>query len=178
MNTISSFAVPFMIVFTIVWAFSQKADVYSAFTEGATLGLKSVVSIIPTILGLFVAIGVFRASGAMELIAKLLTPVTNLLGIPPSLVTFALLRPVSGSGSLAMASDIFANEGADSFVANTVSVMMGSTETTFYTLAVYFGAVGIKNTSYALRCALFADLICFVISICLCRIIPGLDSHL
>lgn len=171
MRIISVYAMPVMIVFIILYAFFKKTDVYSAFTSGATSGLMSVVSIIPSVLALFAAIGVFRASGAMDMLAAILRPVTNLLGIPESLVSFALLRPVSGSGSLAMANDIFAAEGVDSFAAKAVSVMMGSTETTFYTLAVYFGAVGIKNTSYAMKCALFADFVCFIASIWVCRIL-------
>ena len=171
MRIISQYAIPVMVVFIIAYGFLKKTDVYGAFAEGASSGLRSVVNIIPPVLGLFAAIGVFRASGAMELLAALLRPVTNFLNIPESLVSFALLCPVSGSGSLAMANDIFVNEGVDSFAAKTASVMMGSTETTFYTLAVYFGAVGIKNTSYAMKCALFADFVCFVVSMWICRLL-------
>ena len=171
MKIISVYAVPCMVVFIIAYGLCSKTDVYGAFTEGAKSGLKSVVGIIPAVLGLFAAVGVFRASGAMELLAMLLKPVTSFFGIPESLVSFALLRPVSGSGSLAMASDIFATEGVDSLTSKIVSVMMGSTETTFYTLAVYFGAVGIKNTSYAMKCALFADFVCFISSILVCKML-------
>ena len=171
MRIISLYAMPAMIMIITTYAFFKKTDVYSSFTEGAASGLKSVVSIIPSVLALFAAIGVFRASGAMDMLSSAIRPVTKLLGIPESLVSFALLRPVSGSGSLAMANDIFTSEGVDSFAAKVVSVMMGSTETTFYTLVVYFGAVGIKNTSYAMKCALLADFVCFIASIWVCRIL-------
>lgn len=170
MKIISLYAIPCMVILIVGYGFAKKTDVYSAFTDGAASGLKSVVAIIPSVLGLFAAIGVFRASGAMELLGAAMRPVTDFFDIPDSLVSFGLLRPVSGSGSLAMANDIFVNEGADSFVSRVISVMMGSTETTFYTLAVYFGAVGIKNTSYAMKCALLADFVCFISSILVCRI--------
>lgn len=171
MKIVAVYAMPLMIFLILMYALCNKTDAYSAFTEGASSGLKAVVGILPSVMGLFAAIGVFRASGAMDILAVILRPVTNFLGIPDSLLSFALLRPVSGSGSLAMASDIFASEGVDSFTSKAVSVMMGSTETTFYTLAVYFGAVGIKNTSYAMKCALLADFVCFISSIWVCRIL-------
>ena len=171
MKIISLYAIPCMVVFIVAYGFFKKTDVYGAFVEGAASGLKSLANIIPPVLGLFAAIGVFRASGAMDILAASLRPFTNFFNIPEPLVSFALLRPVSGSGSLAMANDIFVSEGVDSFSAKVVSVMMGSTETTFYTLAVYFGAVGIKNTSYAMKCALFADFVCFVASIWVCNML-------
>lgn len=171
MNIVSHYAVPAVIVFIIIYGFANNTDVYGAFTSGAASGIKSLAGILPSVLGLFAAVGVFRASGAMDMIAYLVKPVTSFFGIPDSLVSFALLRPVSGSGSLAMANDIFVSEGVDSIVSRMVSVIMGSTETTFYTIAVYFGAVGIKDTSYAVKCALFADFVCFVSGIIVCNMI-------
>lgn len=169
MNIISLYAMPAVIVFIIFYGFAAHTDVYGAFTSGAASGIRSLADILPSILGLFAAVGVFRASGAMDMISSLIKPITSFFDIPDSLVTFALLRPVSGSGSLAMANDIFASEGVDSMVSRMVSVIMGSTETTFYTIAVYFGAVGIKDSSYAIKCALFADFVCFVSGIIVCR---------
>ena len=164
MKIISVWAIPAFAFVVILYGFTKKINVFDTFIDGTKSGFKAVLSIAPAILGLFAAIGVFRASGAMDIVSGLLMPITRKFGIPSSLINFALLRPVSGSGSLALARDIFKTEGPDSFVSFVTSVMMGSTETTFYTLAVYFGSVGIRKTRYAPACSLTADCISFVIS--------------
>ena len=166
---ISDYAVPISIVAVIVWGILNKVNVYSEFLDGAKEGLKIGVGIIPPVVGLLAAIGMFRASGAMDFLIWLIKPVTDFLKIPSEIVPFALMRPVSGSGSLAMAADIFKNFGTDSLSGRAVSVMMGSTETTFYTLAVYFGASKAVNTRHTLKCALAADTVGIILSVWVCR---------
>ena len=167
--SMSELIVPLMICFIIGYSFIKKVNVYSAFGEGAKEGIKSVYSIFPSLFALFIAISVFRSSGLVDFITALLSPLCRLLKFPAELLPFAVLRPVSGSGSLAMASDIFSSYGPDSFTGRVASVMMGSTETTFYTIAVYFGASGTKNIRYALKCALMADLFSMIMSVIVCR---------
>ena len=173
MNTVSVYAIPLLVCIIICSGIRAKINVFDTFTKGAKDGFAAAFSIATPLIALMAAIGVLRASGAMELFAHLISPVTNLIGIPPELVNFALLRPVSGSGSLALANDIFATEGVDSFVSNAASVMMGSTETTFYVLAIYFGAVGVKKTRYAPLCSLTADFVSFAASIIAARVFWG-----
>lgn len=170
MADIGSYAVPVMMLAIILYAAFKKTDVYGAFTQGVKDGVRSVWSIFPALFALFISIGAFRSSGLVDLIANLVSPVTDILHFPSELVPFALLRPVSGSGSLAFASDIFSVYGADSFAGRAVSVMMGSTETTFYTTAVYFGASGTKNIRHTLKCALAADLVSMAVSVIVCRL--------
>lgn len=169
-NTISSLAVPFVIFGIILRGLLKNINVYSSFLEGAGEGLRIGVGIIPPVLGLLVAIGMFRASGALEIFTHLISPITNFLGIPEEIVPFAVMRPVSGSGSLAMATDIFVNYGTDSLSGRAAAVMMGSTETTFYTLAVYFGATKATDTRYTLKCALAGDIVSMLLSVWICRL--------
>jgi spore maturation protein B len=173
MKTISVYAIPLLVCIIICSGIRKRINIFDTFTTGAKDGFFAVFSIATPLIGLMAAIGVLRASGTMDLISRLLSPVTNLLNIPSELLSFALLRPVSGSGSLALANDIFSAEGADSFVSNAVSVMMGSTETTFYVLAIYFGAVGVKKTRYAPLCSLTADFVSFIASIIAARMFLG-----
>lgn len=173
MSIVSVYAVPLLVCIIICSGIKSRINIFDTFTTGAKEGFTAVFSIAAPLLGLMAAIGVLRASGVMELLSNLISPITNLVGIPADLVNFALLRPVSGSGSLALANDIFASEGVDSFVSNAASVMMGSTETTFYVLAIYFGAVGVKKTRYAPLCSLTADCVSFVASIIAARVFWG-----
>lgn len=168
-NTVSVFAVPVAVAGIIIYGLLKNINVYSSFLEGAKEGLQIGVGIIPPILGLLAAIGMFRASGALELIISAIRPVTDFLRIPSEIVPFALMRPVSGGASLAMATDIFQNYGTDSLAGRAAAVMMGSTETTFYTLAVYFGATRASDTRHTLKCALTADVIGIVLSVWVCR---------
>ena len=165
----SNLIIPLMIVFIVIWGIIKKCDVYSALTGGIYDGLKTAVSILPLRIGLFAAIGAFHASGAQQLLVNLISPAADWLKIPHGIIPFAVLRPVSGSASLAMAQDIFSKFGADSLEGRAVSVMMGSSETTFYTAAVYFGAVRVVDTRYAVKCALVADICCLFVSMCVCR---------
>ncbi len=171
MNIISSLAIPIMIVGIIVFGLAKRTNVYDSFIEGAKSGLESTIQIAAPLVGLLVGISALRGSGAMEILAKLLAPVTNSLGVPSEILPLALLRPVSGSGSVAIVNDIFKNCGADSLAGKIASVMMGSTETTFYTVAVYFGAVGIKNVRHTVKSALIADLTGMVMAVVTVRML-------
>lgn len=172
-SAISSWAMPLMVFGILAFGLYRRVPVYDTFLEGAKEGLKTGVSIIPPILGLLVAIGMLRASGALDLITAAIRPVTDFLHFPPEIVPFALMRPMSGGGSLALATDLFQQHGTDSLIGRAVSVMMGSTETTFYTLAVYFGAVAVKNTRYTVKCALLADIVGILLSVWVCRFVFG-----
>ena len=133
-------------------------DVFSGFTEGAADGLHTVIKIFPTLVGLMTAVAVFRASGLMDAVSALLKPVTDMIHIPGEVMPLALLRPVTGSGSLAVLAYLYRKYGPDGGIGRTASVIMGSTETTLYTVSVYFGAVGVKNIRHTLVAGLLADL--------------------
>lgn len=158
MRIISIFAVPVMIVGIVAFGMLKRINVYDSFVEGAKTGAENMLQIVAPLVGLMVAISMFRASGALEILGSMLKPLTDALRIPADVLPLALLRPVSGSGSIAIVNDIFKNNGPDSLAGKVASVMMGSTETTFYTVAVYFGAVGIKKIRHTVKSALLADL--------------------
>ena len=158
MSYLSAFALPVVIGSFLTLGFWKKVPVYDCFVEGAKDGLQSLVGIIPPLVGLMVAIHMFRASGALELLSHLLAPLLRAIRLPAEVLPLALLRPISGSASTAIVTDIFQTLGPDSVAGTIASVMMGSTETTFYTVAVYFGAVGVKNTRHTIAAALSADL--------------------
>lgn len=165
MTYISTFSVPLMIALFVGLGLFRKVGVYDCFVEGAKDGLQSMVGIIPPLIGLMVAINMFRASGALELLATLLSPLLSTLHLPPDVLPLAFLRPISGSASTAIVTDIFKTLGPDSQAGTIASVMMGSTETTFYTVAIYFGAVGIKNSRHTLTAALAADISGILLSV-------------
>ncbi|NLU23848.1 MAG: spore maturation protein [Clostridiales bacterium] len=154
----SSFVVPTLLSAVAVYALFKKVDVYSALTTGAGEGLNVMIRILPALIGLLTAVYMFRASGAMAWFAQLLSPALEILGIPPETAALLLVRPVSGSGALAVGSDLIKSYGPDSYLGRVAAVMLGSTETTFYTIAVYFGAAGITKTRYTIPAALTADL--------------------
>ena len=156
-NAISLYAIPFIIVSIVLFGAFKKVNVYETFTDGAKDGFKTAVTIIPFLVGMLVAIGVFRASGAIDLITNALSPITSKIGMPGEVLPMALIRPLSGGGASGVMNELFATYGPDSLIGKMASVMNGSTETTFYVLAVYFGAVGIKKTRHALPAGLIAD---------------------
>lgn len=162
-----------MITGIVAYGMSKRINVYDCFTEGARDGLESMFGIIAPLVGLMVAISMFRASGALELISRLLKPLTDLIGMPSDVLPLALLRPVSGSGSIALVTDILKNHGPDSLEGKIASVMMGSTETTFYTVAVYFGAVGIKQLRHTVKSALLADFTGMLLAVYITRLLLG-----
>ncbi len=164
MKYISVFAMPVFMAMFIIMGLVRRVRVYECFVEGAKEGVLAMLNIIAPLVGLMVAINMFRASGALELIAKVLSPALELIRIPAEVLPLAILRPISGSASLAIVTDLFKNYGPDSVVGRIASVMMGSTETTFYTIAVYFGAIGVKKTRHTLPSALSADAVGIVLS--------------
>ena len=170
---ISVFAIPVFIVFILGYGYSKGIPVYEAFVEGAGEGLGTAFKILPYLVAMFMAIGVFRASGAMDLLIRVLSPVTNLAGIPSEILPLALMRPMSGSASAGMLAELFRVYGPDAFIGRTASTMMGSTETVFYTISVYFGSVGIKRIRYVLAAGLLADLAGLLASVAICSLILG-----
>ncbi len=173
LGAISGYAIPVIFLLILVFGLYKDVKVYDIFIEGAKEGITTVIRIIPTLVGLMVAVGVFKASGALELLVQAFMPVASLLGIPPETMPLALMRPVSGSASLALVAELIRTYGPDTFIGRTASTMMGSTETIFYTLAVYFGSVGIKNIRFTLAAALFADLVSVTASAWACTMIFG-----
>ncbi len=156
-EAVSALAIPLLIIVFIGYGAIKKVKVYERFVEGAKDGFTIAVKIIPYLVAMLVAIGIFRAGGAMEWLIYILRPFTNLIGFPAEALPMALMRPLSGSGSLGIMSENLAVYGPDSYLGILVSTIYGSTETTFYVLAVYFGAVNIKNTRHALPVGLIAD---------------------
>ena len=161
MSLFSTMLVPLIMAAVALYGMARRVDVYDALVQGAGEGLGVLARIVPPLIGLLTAVYMLRASGALELAAQALSPVLSLLGIPPETVGLLLVRPVSGSAALGVGAELIATYGPDSAVGRTAAVMLGSTETTFYTIAVYFGAVGISRTRYAVPAALCADLVGF-----------------
>ena len=158
------YVVPFLLLGASVLALRKKENAYDLLLSGAADGLKLLFSIVPALVLLLCAVNMLRASGATEIISNLLSPVFSVFGIPPETALLVLVRPLSGSAALAVGADLIAKHGADSLIGRTAAVMLGSTETTFYTISVYFGAAGIKKTRYAIPAALIADFIGFFVA--------------
>ena len=173
MMDFSSFVIPLLLAFISAWALREKINVYEAFTDGAAEGLRVLLRIFPHLLVLLTAIAMFRASGGLDLLTQWLRPVLEAAGIPSETAALVLLRPFSGSGGLAIGSELIATYGPDSAIGRTAAVMLGCTETTFYTIAVYFSAAGIKRTRYAVPAALCADLAGFFFGALTVRILFG-----
>ena len=145
-------------------ALRRKEDTYSLLLSGAADGLKLLVSIVPALILLLTAVTMLRASGAIETISAVFAPVFRFLGIPPETAMLVLVRPISGSAALAVGADLMAQYGVDSLIGRTAAIMLGSTETTFYTISVYFGAAGVRKTRYTVIAALIADLTGFLVA--------------
>ena len=165
----SNIAMPLMIIIIVIYGVIERKKVFDIFLDGAKDGIKVVFNIFPTLVGLFVAIGALRSSGIIDLIVNLLTPVFKIINFPIEILPLALIRPISGSASIAVATDIMKNFGVDSSIGLIASVIMGSTETTIYTIAVYTSSVGIKNTRFVLWASLIADFVGIVVSVVVCR---------
>lgn len=151
-------------VVILVFAIIKCAPVFDLFLEGAGEGIKNTFSIMPALIGLVVCVAMLRSSGTVEMLVSLLSPAAAKIGMPSGVLPLAMLRPISGSGALAVVQDIFEHWGTDTFTGRVASVMLGSTETTFYTIAVYYGSVGIKRTGITLLAAIAADLTGIVMS--------------
>lgn len=171
MDKIGIYCVPIIIFLIVMFGFSRKVAVFDTFVQGAKEGMQSTASIAPTLVGLIVSVSMLKASGALDLLTSFISPITDFLHIPSILVPLGILRPISGSGSMAFLDTIFKTYGPDSFIGRVCSVLMGSTETTFYAIAVYFGAVGIKNTRHTIPAAICADIVGFIMSIVTVRML-------
>ena len=165
LNNISVFIMPTIILLVLARGLFKKAPVFDLFTDGAKNGFSTSVKILPTLVGLIVAVSMLRSSGFFEIVGNMLSPVLQKTGFPAELIPMALIRPVSGSAALATVQDIIKTYGADSFLGKCAAVMMGSSETTFYTLAVYLGSVGITKSRYTVKSALLADLAGIILSV-------------
>ena len=166
---ISNMAMPLIIILIVIYGLLERKKVFDVFLDGAKEGVEIVFSIFPTLAGLFVAIGLLRSSGIIDLIVKIITPLFNIINFPSEILPLAIIRPISGSASIAVATDIMKNYGVDSKFGLMAAVIMGSTETTFYTIAVYTASVGIKKTRFVLWAALIADFVGITTSILVCR---------
>lgn len=165
----SNFAMPLMIIIIVIYGVIERKKVFDIFLDGAKEGISVVLNIFPTLVGLFVAIGALRSSGIIDLIVNFLTPVLNSVNFPTEILPLALIRPISGSSSIAVATDIMNKFGVDTNIGLIASVIMGSTETTIYTIAVYTSSVGIKKTRFVLWASLIADFVGIVTSVVICR---------
>lgn len=170
-NYLSIIAMPTIILIIILYGFLEKNKIYDIFLDGAKEGIKIVYNIFPTLIGLFVAVGALRNSGILDLIINLISPIINYLKIPKEIMPLAILRPISGSAAMAIATDIMNNYGVDSKIGYITSVIMGSTETTLYTIVVYTSCVKIKNTRGILFAALIGDIVGMLVSVVVCSIL-------
>ena len=171
LSFISIMIIPLMITIILIHGAIKGIDIYDAFVEGAGEGFKTAIRIMPYLIAIFLGIGIFRISGALEIFIKVLSPITQIFGIPREVLPLAIMRPISGSGALAMVTDIIQAYGPDSYVGRVASTMMGSAETIFYTMAVYYGAVAIKNTRHTLWAALISHFAAIMASVIICRAI-------
>ena len=169
----ADYIVPLLLLTVSLVALYQKESTYDLLLEGGAEGLKLVIRILPALVFLLTAVQMLKASGAVEILSTLLSPLFSFLGIPPETAMLVLIRPISGSAALAIGADLMAQYGVDSQIGRTVAVMLGSTETTFYTISVYFGAAGIRRTRYTLPAALIADFTGFFVAALTARLFCG-----
>jgi spore maturation protein B len=173
-TVISIWFIPVLIAFVLMYGTYKQVPTYETFVEGAKEGFGMAISIIPYLVGMLVAISVFRASGAMDFMIEFMKPLLQTIGVPSEVVPLAMIRPISGTGALGMTSDLIATYGPDSFIGRLASTMQGSTDTTFYVLTVYFGAVGIKKMGDALKVGLLADVVGIIASILIVSYVFGM----
>lgn len=171
MNWISKAAIPGLIIIILIMGIIKKVPVFDTFIEGAKEGLETTVRILPVLVGIMLGVEVLNASGALDMIVSLLTPLANLFNIPVEILPMAIIRPISGSASLGLLSSQLKEYGPDSLIGRILSVMMGSTETIFYTITVYYGAIGVKKTRYTLWVALIAGLAGMISAVIVCRVL-------
>ena len=174
LNSVAKYIIPLLLVGIPMYALTvKKVKVYEVFVVGAKDGFTIAIRIIPYLVAILVAVGMFRASGALELLLQALAPVLNFVGFPPENLPLALMRPLSGSGSLGLLTDLVNEHGTDSLFAKIGATMYGSSETTFYVIAVYFGSVGIMRSRHAIPAGLFADFVGAVAAVFFCKLLLG-----
>lgn len=172
-NIISLWMIPVIIGFILLYGTIKRVPTYETFVEGGKEGIQIAFSIIPYLVGMLVAITVFRESGALDFFMNLIRPYLMAIGIPADIVPLAIIRPISGNAALGITSDLIATHGPDSFIGRLASTMQGSTDTTLYILTVYFGAVGIRKMGDALKVGLWADFIAIIMSIIVVTLVFG-----
>ncbi|MED3624898.1 spore maturation protein [Neobacillus thermocopriae] len=165
--------IPLLIGFILIYGTIKQVPTYESFVEGGKEGIKIAVSIIPFLVGMLVAISIFRASGALEALMNWIRPFMKMIGVPAEIVPLLIIRPISGTAALGMTSDLISVYGPDSFIGRLASVLQGSTDTTFYVLTVYFGAVGIKKMGDALKVGLLADVVGIIVAILVVALVFG-----
>ncbi|MFI5143350.1 MAG: spore maturation protein [Thermoanaerobaculales bacterium] len=168
---VSTWAIPTLLVIVLGAGLVRRVKVYETFVEGAKEGFNVAVRIIPYLVAILVAVGMFRASGALEWCMHAVTPLTSRIGMPAEVLPAALMRPLSGSGTLGVVTELLKTHGPDSFIGRVASTIYGCSETTFYVLAVYFGAVGIKKTRHAVVAGLVGDLVGIIAAVLVCRLL-------
>jgi spore maturation protein B len=168
---LSKWALPAILLVIPLWAACKKVPVYETFIKGAREGFGVGVKIIPYLVAMLVAIGMFRASGAIDMLAVVFKPVLNLIGMPADVLPLAIIRPLSGSGALGIMTEIAGRHGGDSYLARLAAVMVGSSETTFYVLTVYFGSVGVTRFRHAIAAGIIADLAGMFAALFICRMV-------
>ncbi len=166
---LSNLAMPLIILIIIIYGVIEKKAVFDKFVEGAKEGIKIVINLFPTLIGLFLAVGTLRSSGIIDIAIKFVEPLLNLFHFPTEIMPLVFLRPISGSSSIAIATDIMKTFGVDSQIGMMAAVIMGATETTLYTIAIYSSSVKIKKTRFVLIAALTADVVGIITSIIVCR---------
>lgn len=172
MNQLSLYAIPMIIFIIVGYAFLvKKVKVYEVFCEGAKEGFTTAIRIIPFLVAMLVAIGIFRSSGCIDIMMRVLDPVFSAIGMPGEVLPMAIMRPLSGGGATGIMNDLMLTYGPDSLIGRIASTMMGSTETTFYVLAVYFGAVSIRKTRHAVAAGLLADVAGLLTSVWICNLV-------
>lgn len=170
MDYIIKSIIPIIIFLIIAYGMVKKVKVYECFVEGAKEGLYICVRIFPYLLAMIIAVGVFRESNALDYFISVVKPVVKFIGLPPEVVPLVLVKPLSGSGAMGIFAETLNKFGADSYIGRVASIIIGSTETIFYTLTVYFGAVGIKKIRHTLWVAIMADMICVILAINIVKI--------
>lgn len=170
-TNISSYIIPIIIVVIIIYGIKDKVKIFDLFIEGADEGVKLSLKLFPTLVGIFFSIGMLRSSGIFEVITNFIRPVLNIISIPTEIVPLALIRPISGSGAIGVATDIMKKYGVDSYIGNVASVIMGSTETTLYIIAVYTSGIKTKKSNKLLISALIADMVGIISAVVFCRIL-------
>ncbi|HHW03231.1 MAG TPA: spore maturation protein [Thermoanaerobacterales bacterium] len=169
LGTNVSWVIPVLIFVVFIYAHAKKIRIFETFVEGARDGLFMAARIVPYLIGIYVAVGVFRESGAIDILVNLLSPLLSLVGAPAEVLFLTIVRSLSGPAALGMMLEIFDTHGPDSFIGRLASTLIGSTDTTFYIIAVYFGSVGIRNTRYSIPVGLFADFASFLASVFIVR---------
>jgi spore maturation protein B len=170
-SLLSIWAIPAFLLFIPVYGAIKGVKVYESFVEGAKEGFQVGVRIIPYLVAILVAVGMLRGAGAIDILSRWLDPVLRLIGLPAEILPLAIMRPLSGSGSMGIVTELIKTHGPDSFLARLGATAYASTETTFYVLAVYFGSVGVKKARHAVVCGLLADIVSLIAAVFICRMV-------